>query len=378
MLRKAIITLLYIAIPVAVALGTYRALHFYFLDPVDPDNTQTVLIDATETKSFNEIAQSLQSQGLIRNGFTFRLLARLQHKDTLVKAGEYEISPSMSPQQILNKLVRGEMFTRRVTVKEGMTIADISAALEQAGIISRAAFDAAAHDTQLLLEEGIEATSFEGYLFPETYQFPRNTTARKIIKTMHEQLQKRWLPDWAQRAEIYAMSTHQVLTLASIIEKESGNFEEQPVISSVFHNRLKRGMRLQADPTVIYGIPNFNGNITKQDLNTLTPYNTYMIDGLPPGPIANPGIAAIKAALFPTDTNFLYFVGNGDGKHIFSETLSDHNDAVNEFQRGKPGAPDVVPASGAAATQEPPSAILLQDTPTSQPAQQPAAAPAQQ
>lgn len=378
MLRKAIITLLYIAIPVAAAMTTYRALHYYFLDPANPENTQTVLIDATETKSFNDIAQSLQSQGLIRNSATFTILARLQHKDTLVKAGEYEISPSMSPQQILNKLVRGEMFTRRVTVKEGMTLTDISAALEQAGIISRAAFDAAAHDAQLLLEEGVEATSFEGYLFPETYQFPRNTTARKIIKTMHEQLLKRWHPDWTQRADIYALSTHQVLTLASIIEKESGNFEEQPVISSVFHNRLKRGMRLQADPTVIYGIPNFNGNITKQDLMTLTPYNTYMIDGLPPGPIANPGATAIKAAIFPTDTNFLYFVGNGDGKHIFSETLSEHNSAVNEFQRGKSASPDVVPASGAAATEEPPSAIPPQDPAAPPAAPQPTAVPAHQ
>ncbi len=377
MLRKALLVLLYIAIPVAAGMATYRALHYYFLDPVNPANTQTVLIDATETKSFKEIAQSLQSQGLIRNSLTFRLLAQLQHKDTLVKAGEYEIAPSMSPQQILNKLVRGEMFTRRVTIKEGMTLSDISGALEQAGIITRAAFDTAAHDAQLLLEESVQATSFEGYLFPETYQFPRNTTARKIIKMMHEQLEKRWLTDWAQRAAIYDLSKHQVLTLASIIEKESGNFEEQPVISSVFHNRLKRGMRLQADPTVIYGIPNFNGNITKDDLTTLTPYNTYMIEGLPPGPIANPGIAAIKAALFPTDTNFLYFVGNGDGKHVFSETLSEHNDAVNRFQRAKPSTADVLPASGAAATAEPPSALSALETPAAPAAEQPAPIPTQ-
>jgi UPF0755 protein len=356
-LRKSLLALLYITIPIIVALGTYRALHFYFLDPLNPEITETLLVDATEQRSFKEIARSLEEQGLIRSSRSLRLMARLQHKDTLVKAGEYEFSPAMSPQQILNKLVRGEMFTRKVTVKEGMTLADIGAALEQAGILARNTFDIAARDADLLREEGVEATSFEGYLFPETYQFPRNTTARKIIKTMHEQLVKRWSPEMTQRTQIYGYSKHQVITLASIIEKESGNFEEQPVISSVFHNRLKLGMRLQADPTVIYGIPNFNGNITKRDLTTLTPYNTYMIDGLPPGPIANPGLTAIKAALFPTDTDFLYFVGNGEGKHVFSSTLMQHNEAVNQFQRGRQSPPDTIEASGAAATAEPPSAI---------------------
>jgi UPF0755 protein len=130
------------------------------------------------------------------------------------------------------------------------------------------------------------------------------------------------------------MTKHQILTLASIIEKESGNAEEQPIVASVFHNRLKKGMRLQSDPTVIYGIPNFNGNITKADLQTPTPYNTYVIAGLPPGPIANPGLTAIKAALYPAETNYFYFVGNGKGKHIFSENLDRHNQAVNVFQRG--------------------------------------------
>jgi UPF0755 protein len=152
---------------------------------------------------------------------------------------------------------------------------------------------------------------------------------------MHAQLEKQWQPEWTQRVQIIEMTKHDILTLASIIEKESGNFDEQPVISSVFHNRLKKGMRLQADPTVIYGIKDFNGNITKKDLMTLTPYNTYMVEGLPPGPIANPGLSAIKAALYPTDTNFLYFVGNGEGKHIFSESLEKHNEAVNRYQRGR-------------------------------------------
>jgi UPF0755 protein len=157
---------------------------------------------------------------------------------------------------------------------------------------------------------------------------------------MHEQLSKRWPEEWTQRALLLELSKHQVLTLASIIEKESGNFDEQPVISSVFHNRMRLNMRFQSDPTVIYGIKDFNGNITKRDLQTLTPYNTYMIDGFPPGPIANPGINAIRSALYPTDTKFLYFVGNGEGRHIFSEDLAQHNNAVNRYQRGLSGVVD--------------------------------------
>jgi UPF0755 protein len=184
-----------------------------------------------------------------------------------------------------------------------------------------------------LKELGIAGTSLEGYLFPDTYQFPRNTSAKKIVVAMNDQLQKRWLPEWDDRLKQLSMTKHQALTLASIIEKESGGVAEQPVISSVFHNRLKKGMKLQADPTVIYGIPNFNGNITKEDLQTPTPYNTYVITGLPPGPIANPGVSAIKAALYPVTTNYLYFVANGQGGHIFSETLDDHNELVNAYQK---------------------------------------------
>jgi UPF0755 protein len=155
-----------------------------------------------------------------------------------------------------------------------------------------------------------------------------------VIQTLRNQLDTVWSDDWNLRLIELQMTKHQVLTLASIIEKESGNSEEQPLVSSVFHNRLARGMRLQSDPTVIYGITNFNGNITKADLQTLTPYNTYMISGLPPGPIANPGMTAIRAALYPAETSYLFFVGNGKGKHIFSETLEQHNQAVNLYQRG--------------------------------------------
>jgi UPF0755 protein len=239
----------------------------------------------------------------------------------------------MTPQEILDKMVRGDTIPRKATIREGMTLVDIAKVFEEAGIVDRVSLNKALADVDLLKEEGIQASSFEGYLFPETYNFKRNTPARAVIKAMREQFRKRWLNEWNARADELGMSQHKILTLASIIEKESGNFDEQPIVSSVFHNRLKINMRLQADPTVIYGIKDFNGNITKKDLQTETPYNTYVIGGLPPGPIANPGITAIKAALYPAETKYLYFVGNGDGRHVFSETLDRHVEAVNMFQR---------------------------------------------
>jgi UPF0755 protein len=223
-----------------------------------------------------------------------------------------------------------------------MTIREISVVLEEAGIAKAQELQALAYDQYVTNEEGITASSLEGYLFPETYNFRRNTPARKIISVMREEFKKRWQPEWDERARSLNLSPHEIVTLASIIEKESGNFDEQPIISSVFHNRLKKGMRLQADPTVIYGIKNFNGNLTKLDLITETPYNTYTIDGLPPGPIANPGSAAIKAALYPADTQFYYFVGNRAGRHIFSQDLEQHNQAVNRYQRGR-GQPSDTP-----------------------------------
>ncbi len=317
----------------ALVAATYLAVVHYALSPRDPSTLHTVVFDTEASQHFKQMASQLETQGLVRSGFAFRMLARYQKKDTQIKAGEYALRASMAPQEILDIMVRGETIPRRATIREGMTIVEIGKVLEEAGITDRGAFERALADGELLREEGIQALSFEGYLFPETYNFRRNTQARHVIKAMHEQLKRRWSSEWSARAADLGMSMHQILTLASIVEKESGNFDEQPIIASVFHNRLKINMRLQADPTVIYGIQNFNGNITKRDLQTETPYNTYVISGLPPGPIANPGLSAIKAVLYPAETKFLYFVGNGEGRHVFSENLDQHNDAVNRFQR---------------------------------------------
>ena len=333
-MRKLAIILIYLAIPIAMAIASYFAADRYYFSPLDPTNTTASIFEVIPNKSFRDVATDLEVKNFVRSRLAIRLLAKYQKKDKLVMAGEYEFSPAMSPQEILDSMVEGKMVLRSITIKEGATIKEIGPLLEDAGVTTRELFYAALNDPNLRESLKVPADSFEGYLFPETYRIQRNTPPDKIIRTLKTQLEDRWFDMWDIRLVQLQMTRHQVLTLASIIEKESGNADEQPTISSVFHNRLKTGMRLQSDPTVIYGIPDFNGNITKADLQRPTPYNTYVISGLPPGPIANPGITAIKAALFPAETEYLFFVGNGKGRHIFSKTLEQHNQAVNVFQRG--------------------------------------------
>jgi UPF0755 protein len=321
--------------PLIVAILTYQFMRASFLTPVDPENKEIVLVEVEPDKSFREISKLLQAKGVVRHWWSIEILARLNKSDGSINAGEYEVSPSMEPRAVLAKLASGEVYKRKVVVREGTSIWDIGALVEEAGLMPRHEFDNAIADPKLLAEAGISAPSFEGYLFPETYQFSRPINARAIIWRMLEEGEQHWPSEYSMRADELQLSRHEVLTLASIIEKETSSVDEQPLISSVFHNRLSQGMKLQSDPTVIYGIPNFNGNLTKQDLQTPTPYNTYMNFGLPPGPIGNPGEAAIRAALYPRESTYLFFVADGTGKHVFSTTLQEHNEAVNLYQRGR-------------------------------------------
>lgn len=205
-------------------------------------------------------------------------------------------------------------------------------ALERAGLVSAEAFLQAASDPGLIESLGIEGYPFEGYLFPETYNFPKGVTAEQIIKKMVDHFRSVFTPAWTERAHAMGFTIHQVVTLASIVEKETSKPEERPLIASVFLNRLKRRMRLESDPTVIYGIKDFDGNLTRKDLRTMSPYNTYRIKGLPPGPIANPGRASIEAVLYPSEEPYLYFVSKNDGSHHFSPTLREHNRMVRRYQ----------------------------------------------
>ena len=345
--------------PLIAVVIVYSAMYSKFLAPVDPTRTAVESFEVPNGLNFTAISELLEQKGLIKSAWAFGVGARLKGIDTTkISAGEYELSAAMKPSEILSRLANRDVVVRSVLVREGATIWQVADEIEKSGLLSKDEFIKAVTDPSLVGKAGIvdttqkSAPSFEGYLFPNTYKFSRPVTAEKIVWTMLEEGEKQenWNKEFGEQAEKVSLSRFEVITLASIIEKESGNVEEQPIISSVFHNRLKAGIQLQSDPTVIYGIPNFNGNLTRADLDNPTPYNTYKRFGLPIGPIANPGRSAIKAALFPAETNYLYFVGDGKGKHIFSTTLAEHNSAVELYQK----APAQAAAAMATRTVAPP------------------------
>jgi len=283
-------------------------------------------------QGLHQISRRLADAGLIRDALKFTLLARIQGQETALQAGEYVLSPTMPPAAILRDMINGRVRLYRLTVPEGFAMRRIADLVANAGYATSEEFLNACQDPRLLAALTIPGASCEGYLFPDTYYFPASATPIQIVTAMVNRFWERFPDAWKTRASQIGMSVHEVVTLAAIIEKETGAPFERPVISSVFHNRLRRRMRLQTDPTVIYGIPNFDGNLTRKHLNTPTPYNTYIIRGLPPGPIANPGSAAIEAALFPADTGYLYFVSKKDATHHFSTTIAEHNRAVRKYQ----------------------------------------------
>ncbi|SLM27919.1 Putative aminodeoxychorismate lyase (modular protein) [Desulfamplus magnetovallimortis] len=293
-------------------------------------------------ESLQHMAKRLEERGLITNRHLFRLLAMVRGNAKKIQAGEYKISSTETPEVILKKFVEGKVHLHRITIPEGLTVKEIAEIVEKAGFGNRADFIRQASDPLFIARIGIFinenkdklSLSMEGYLFPDTYFFPAGATHKEIMATMISRFKEIFKPAWFERCKKLGFSPHEIVILASIIEKETGADHERPIISSVFHNRLKRNMRLQSDPTVIYGIPDFNGNITRKDLKKATPYNTYAISGLPAGPIANPGEHSIKAALFPDKSDFIYFVSKNDKTHHFSKTLRAHNRAVKKYQLG--------------------------------------------
>lgn len=314
--------------------GTYCFLDIskYANAPARAEHLET-FITVCPGQGFDSISEKLHQEGLIKNPLKFKLLALIKRQDKKIKAGEYRLSPSMTPMQLLETMAKGSVFFYKVTIPEGYNLYQIASVISGTGLMTEKDFLATVKNPDFVREKGIDATSFEGYLFPDTYHFSKNVTARRAISAMVKQFWSVFTPEWKAQADKLKLSVHEVITLASIIEKETGDISERPLIASVFHNRLKRGMRLQSDPTVIYGIKNFDGNLTRKHLNEHAPYNTYKIKGLPPGPIANPGRESIKAALFPAETRYLYFVSKNDSTHEFSANLRDHNRAVRKYQR---------------------------------------------
>jgi len=307
--------------------------HVEFALPAAPGSPDTVFF-VRPGSSIYQVALGLSQRGILRRPYLFVLYARLTGADRRIQAGEYRLGPGMSPRRILNTLVQGKVITYKVTIPEGYTVRQIAELLEAKGLAGREDFLLAAQDAELCAKLGIPTGSLEGYLFPDTYYFPRGLTAKEIVRAMVAQFEQHITPQMRQRAEELGFTLHQVVTLASLIEKETGVEAERRLISAVYHNRLRRNIRLQCDPTVIYALGDkFDGNLRKEDLRLDSPYNTYRHRGLPPGPIANPGLASIQAALYPEAVDYIFFVSKNDGTHKFSTTLEEHNQAVDYFQR---------------------------------------------
>ncbi len=315
---------------VAAGMAFYDIARYAQRPDADAAEPQTIIIRPGE--GFGAITGKLQAKGLIKSPLRFKLYARFAGYHTQLRAGEYELTGQMSPREILEHIKSGKERLYRVTIPEGHRLRQIAQTVEAAGFAAAQDFYRLAADPQTARDSGIDADSLEGYLFPDTYHFPRGFDPRAVIQAMVRRFQAEITDEWLTRARALGLSLHEVVTLASIIEKETGEPAERPLISSVFHNRLQRGMRLETDPTVIYGIQDFNGNLTRKDLRTATPYNTYVIKGLPPGPIASPGRAALEAALYPAETDYLFFVSRRDGTHQFSTNWKDHDKAVREYQ----------------------------------------------
>jgi UPF0755 protein len=331
-MKKIVVIILTATFVCIVAVtGFYLELLRYAKQPAGESADETV-VAVKPGEGFKSISQRLFDAGIIQSPLKFSFLARIKGYDKMVKAGEYQFSARLTPAQILEMMVGGKVILYKVTAPEGYTMRQVAAVVAETGLAKAQDFLQAAGNSARVRTKGIEAETFEGYLFPDTYYFPKDIGPEKIVDSMVRRFHSVFLPDWKKRADELGFSVHEIVTLASIIEKETGLPAERPVISSVFHNRLKKRMRLESDPTVIYGIEGFNGNITRKDLAAERPYNTYRIRGLPPGPIANPGARSLEAALYPAETDYLYFVSKNDNSHQFSTNVVDHNRAVRKYQ----------------------------------------------
>ena len=311
----------------------YQYLDDEFNRPANPEADETMRIHIRPGMSFAQILELLEKSNVIRNPGMFRLQARFRGGAKNFQAGVYALKASMSPREIYRYLSEGRVVQRTITIPEGYNIREIARTIQRAKLTGEGEIIRISRDPSFLRELNISAVSLEGYLFPDTYHFPVGSPAKKILRFMVRTMRRKFSPALRKQAKKTGFTIHQTLTLASIIEKETSLSSERPIIAAVFINRLKRKMRLQSDPTVIYGLPQFDGNITKKDLRYDSPYNTYLHRGLPPGPIASPGLESIKSALNPAKVKYLYFVATKNGGHQFSRTYREHRRAVNRYQR---------------------------------------------
>jgi UPF0755 protein len=303
------------------------------LEPADPTSLDEVAFTVERGQGLRPVANALEAADLIRDADALTLLARFRGWESALKAGEYGLSAGWTSERILEQITSGRVRTYTAVLPEGIRASEIADRLDDAGLTSREEFLRVISDEEFAKSLGIPAPSLEGYLYPETYEIPRDLPPKELARILVQQFDVAWGEIEAQ-ASNNGLNKHEIVTLASIVEKETAAPEERPLIAGVFLNRLRKGMRLETDPTVIYGIEDFDGNLRRRDLrNKQNPYNTYQIAGLPPGPIASPGAEALRAVVEPADTDYLYFVSRNDGTHVFSKTYRDHVNAVNRYQK---------------------------------------------
>ena len=317
------------------ALFSIASLSFLlFVPPSRSPSPRTLLIK--KGTHLRKISEMLRQEGVIRNGQFFLFLATVLGKRPDIKAGEYELTTSMLPMEILDHLVKGQVKRHLVTIAEGYTVAQIAQWLEDLNIVEKEGFLQKTGSPLFITSLGLSdlaGMTLEGYLFPETYHLVKEMDPEEVIRMMVHQFKKVFSPDLSEKTSQPGISAKDAVILASIIEKETALPAEKPLISAVFHNRLRKRIPLQSDPTVIYGIKDFDGNLTRAHLLKPTPYNTYLSVGLPPTPICNPGRDSLLAALNPADVPYLYFVSKNDGSHFFSADLDGHNAAVWKYQK---------------------------------------------
>jgi UPF0755 protein len=293
-------------------------------------------VDIPTGSSQVSMGRRLAEAGVVRNEAVFRIAVWMRSAGRRLQAGEYRFEGPMSPAAVVDKIRRGDVFLQPITFREGLTIRQMSELYEGRGFGKASEFAAAARNGKRIAALDPQARDLEGYLFPDTYTLPRKTTAEQLVERMVAAFEKVLTVELREQAAARGLSVRELVTLASLVEKETGKPDERPLVSAVYHNRLKIRMALYCDPTVIYALERagkYDGNLTRENLQFDSPYNTYRYAGLPPGPIAAPGRASLDAAANPADAKYLYFVSRNDGSHVFANTLDEHNRNVYEFQK---------------------------------------------
>jgi UPF0755 protein len=328
------ILILVVLVAVAGGLAVYFGVSRVH-EPYRGYDTADVFVDVPAGAGPATIGQRLVAAGVVRDELTFRGAVWLSGHARDLKAGEYQFAEPMTALEVIDKIARGDVYRRRITFREGLTIPEMAAVFEQSGFGTAAAFTQAASNATLISELDPAARNLEGYLFPETYSLPRETPASVLIEQMVGLFHKALTPAIREGITAQGLSIREAVTVASLVEKETAVAGERPLVAAVYLNRKRIGMPMQADPTVIYALQlagRYDGNIRRADLQFDSPYNTYRYPGLPPGPIASPGRAALEAVAQPADADYLYFVSRNDGSHVFSRTLAEHNRNVREWQ----------------------------------------------